>query len=64
LLAHALRQKALESATTVRFPDPLDSGKMTEEFTDHSLLSLPIAGVVGAFTLSQRLGLPSASVPI
>jgi hypothetical protein len=48
---HAMTPEVLATAKTVRFPDPLQGGAMTEELIDHILVSPSIADGNGAFRL-------------
>ncbi len=42
-LHHAMTPENLETAWTVRFPDPLEDGKLTEELVDHILVSSSVS---------------------
>jgi endonuclease/exonuclease/phosphatase family metal-dependent hydrolase len=48
---HAMAPAVLQSASTTRFPDPLENGAIVQELIDHLLISPSIAQGTGAFTL-------------
>jgi endonuclease/exonuclease/phosphatase family metal-dependent hydrolase len=54
LMHHAMTPEVLSNAKTVRFPDPLENGAMTEELIDHILISPSIASGKGAFNLKAN----------
>ena len=54
LMHHAMTPEVLSTAKTVRFPDPLEGGAITEELIDHILISPSIAGEKGAFKLKAN----------
>lgn len=53
-LSHAMAPDVLAKAETVRFPDPLQNGKVVGEFIDHMLISSSIASGNGAFRLQAN----------
>jgi endonuclease/exonuclease/phosphatase family metal-dependent hydrolase len=54
LMHHAMTPSVISSAKTVRFPDPLEGGAITEELIDHILVSPSIALAKGAFNLKPN----------
>jgi endonuclease/exonuclease/phosphatase family metal-dependent hydrolase len=54
LMHHAMPPAILAAVKTVRFPDPLEGGAITEELIDHILVSPSIANGSGAFGLKAN----------
>ena len=53
LFSHAMTPDVLASATTVRFPDPLEDGALVDELIDHILVSPAMKDGTGTFALSE-----------
>ena len=53
-MRHAMTPEVLATAKTVRFPDPLQGGVITEELLDHILISPSVASGHGAFRLKPN----------
>jgi hypothetical protein len=50
---HAMEPAMLSSASTTRFSDPLQDGKVVKELIDHSVVSPAIWSGLGAYKIKQ-----------